>query len=82
MLDIYDLLDYAQDDCVFDIFECDSRNAFDCTIEKGLSRDELQEWLEKHSYSLCSFEPIQRKDEHGDTIFGIVWNVERVEENE
>jgi len=80
MLDIYDLLDYVQDDCMFDIFECDSR-AFDCTIAKDLSREELEGWLEHHSCDLLSFEPIQRKDNNDNTIFGIVWNVERVEEN-
>ena len=79
MLDISDLLDYAQDDCVFDIFDCDSRNAFDCTIEKGLSREELENWLNTHSHELYNFEPIQRKDDKGNTIFGIVWNVGNVE---
>ena len=81
MFDINDLLDYVQDDCVFDIFECDS-TAFDCVIAKKLSRDELEDWLERHTCDLCSFEPIQRKDERGDTIFGIVWNVENVEDIE
>ena len=80
MLDINDLLDYCQDDCVFDIFDCDSTNAFDCTIEKDLSREELEEWLDNHDYELYSFEPIQRKDNNDNTIFGIVFNVGKVEE--
>ena len=78
MLDINDLLDYAQDDCVFDIYDCD----LGVNIKEGIDRNELQEWLENHSYDLCSFEPIQRDDterKHG-VVYGIVWNVEKVEE--
>ena len=76
MLDINDLLDYAQSDCVFDIYDCTTGK----TIAKDLEREQLEEWHESHSYELLSFEPIQRVDEQDQTIFGIVWNVDNVEE--
>ena len=74
MLDINDLLDYCQDDCVFDIFDCNLEK----NIKESIDRNELIEWHENHSYELYSFEPIQRK-QNGDTIYGIVFNVGGVE---
>ena len=77
MLDIGDLLDYCQDDCVFDIFDCD----VGANIKENIDRDELEEWCEKHDYEFCSFEPIQRDDTdrgHG-VVYGIVFNVSKVE---
>ena len=77
MLDINDLLDYVQDDCVFDIYDLYKGK----NIVEGIDREELESWLENHTYELCTFEPIQRKDKNCDlTIFGIVWNVDNVEE--
>lgn len=80
MLDILDLLDYIQDDCVFDIYDCDSKD-YDC-VAKGLEREQLEEWANNHSYRVYSLEPIQRKGEQGDTIFGIVFNLGEIEESE
>ena len=79
MLDINDLLDYVQDDCVFDIYDCDKG----LNIKESIDREELESWVSENDYELCSFEPIQRKDRNTmncPTIFGIVWNVEKVEE--
>lgn len=74
---IDDLLDYTQDDCVIDIFDCD----LGATIKTGLSIDEAREWHEHHNYDLWSFEPIQRKeDDSENVVFGIVFNVGKVEE--
>lgn len=78
MLDINDLLDYCQDDCVFDIFDCD----LGANIKESIDRNELEEWCENHSYNLESFEPIQRKEQRVvscETIFGIVFNVSEVD---
>lgn len=74
MLDINDLLDYAQDDCLFDIFDCD----LGANIKESIDRNELEEWCENHAYDLESFEPIQRKD-NDNTIYGIVFNVSHIE---
>ena len=79
MLDLDFLCDYIQDDCVVDIYDCDSNN-YDC-IKKDLSIDEVREWGENHSCEIYSIEPIQRKDNNGETIFGLVINVGKVEEN-
>lgn len=79
MLDIGDLLDYCQDDCVFDIFDCN----LGANIKESIDRNELEEWCEKHDYQLESFEPIQRKEQRAvgsETIYGIVFNVSNVEE--
>ena len=76
MLDIRDLLDCAQDDCVFDIYDCNEEK----NIAESLDRHELEDWLDHHNYDLCSFEPIQRKDQTGSVVYGLVWNVENVEE--
>jgi len=73
MLDIMDLLEYAQDDCDFDIYDCDKG----ATTETGLSREELENWCETHDYDLWSFEPSQREK-----AFAIVFNVSKVEEKE
>lgn len=74
---IDDLLDYTQDDCVIDIFDCD----LGATIKTGLSIDEAREWAENHTCDLWSFEPIQRKEENSENVvFGIVFNVGKVEE--
>ena len=78
MLDLDDLLDYTQDDCVIDLYDCDSKD-YDC-VAKGLSIDEAREWASNHSYELYSFEPIQRKDEKGEVVFGILFNLGRIEE--
>lgn len=78
MLDLDFLLDYVQDDCVIDIYDCDS-NDYDC-VAKGLTIEQAREWGENHSYELYSIEPIQRKDNLGETIFGLVINVGGVEE--
>lgn len=80
MLDIIDLLDYIQDDCVFDIFDCDS-NDYDC-IKKDLDREQLETWAEGHRYKVYSIEPIQRKDNFGDVVYGIVFNLGEIEEVE
>ena len=74
-MDIEDLLDYAQNDCIFDIYDIDSET----TINEGLSREELQEWHENYDYELCSFEPIQRKEDN-EVVFGIVINLTNIEE--
>lgn len=78
MLDISDLLDYTQDDCVIDIFDYD----LGVNLKESLSISEARNWAENHSYELGSFEPIQRDDTergHG-VVFGIVFNVGNVEE--
>ena len=77
MLDIVDLLDYIQDDCVFDIFDCDSDD-YDC-VKKGLNREQLENWASKHTYGVYSIEPIQRKDKFGEVVFGIVFNLGEIE---
>ena len=76
MLDLDYILDYLQSDCVVDIYDCTSGK----TIAQDLSEQEAREWHDSHDYDFCSFEPIQRIDDHGETIFGIVFNVENVEE--
>jgi len=80
MLDIDDLLDYAQDDCVFDVYDCDKG----VNIVEGCDKEYLENWHETHAYDLCSFEPIQRQEtgfSGNQTIFGIVFNVSKVEDN-
>jgi len=78
MFDLDDLLDYTQDDCVIDLYDCDSKD-YDC-VAKGLSIYEAREWASNHSYELYSFEPIQRKDENGEVVFGILFNLGSIEE--
>ena len=78
MLDLDDLLDYTQDDCVIDIYDCDS-NDYECCA-KDLTIEEAREWHENHSYRLYSFEPIQRKDEYGGVVYGILFNLGDIEE--
>lgn len=73
MLDITDLLEYAQDDCDFDLYDCD----LGANIAENLSREELEDWCKKHSYDLLSFEPSQREN-----TFAIVFNINNVEEKE
>lgn len=74
---IDDLLDYVQLDCVIDIFDCD----LGATIKTGLSIHEARKWHEHHNYDLWSFEPIQRREDFsGNIVFGIVFNVGKVEE--
>lgn len=77
MLDLDYLLDYVQDDCVIDIYDCDSDD-YDCVV-KDLSIEEAREWGENHSYELYSIEPIQRKDNSGNVVFGLVINVGSIE---
>lgn len=76
MLDISDLRDYIIDGCEFDIYDIGSEK----NIAQGLDEYELEEWCDNHDYELCSFEPTQRKDERGITVFGITFNVDNVEE--
>jgi len=73
MLDIMDLLGYAQDDCEFDIYDCDKG----ATTKIGISREDLENWCETHDYDLCSFEPSQRHE-----AFAIVFNVSAIEDKE
>ena len=71
MLDIEDLVNYAHDDCVFDIYNCD----IGVVVRKNLTRHEAKRYHETHRYDLISFEPIQR-----DNVFGLQFNVHKVEE--
>lgn len=76
MLDISDLKDYIIDGCEFDIYDIDN----DSTIAEGLDDAELQDWHESHNYELCTFEPTQRKDENGNVVFGITFNLCDIED--
>ena len=67
MLDISDLLDYTQYDCVIDIFDTYKLEI----IKKSLTRSQAEKWHEKYDYELIDFEPIQREN-----VFGIQFNVE------
>ena len=78
MLDLDTLLDYVFDDSVIDLYDCDSKN-YDC-IKQGLTIDEAREWAENHSHEVYSFEAIQRKDESGNVVWGILFNLGKVEE--
>lgn len=71
-MDISDLVDYAHDDCVFDIYDVIN----DKLYLKGGSKEKALKFHSKKNYELQSFEPIQRKDDNDDVIFGIVFNVE------
>ena len=78
MFDLDDLLDYVQDDCVIDIYDCNG-GELDCLV-KDMSKDEARTWHENHSYTLESFEPIQRKGAGGRVEFGIVFNLSDIED--
>ena len=78
MLDMDDLLDYVQDDCVIDIFDCYGKECK--AMIEGMSKDEAKAWHENHSYTLVSFEPIQRKGAGGRVEFGIVFNLSDIED--
>ncbi len=75
MLGIDELLDYIIDGVEFDIYDLDSEK----NIAEGLDESELIEWHENHDYELCTFEPTQRKDANGNTVWGITFNVDNVE---
>lgn len=75
MLGIDELLDYIVDGCEFDVYDLNT----DKTIAQGLDDSEIREWHENHDYELCSLEPTQRKDNYGNVVFGITFNVENVE---
>lgn len=76
MLEISDLRDYIIDGCEFDIYDLQEGK----NIAEGLDDEELEEWCENHNYDFCTFEPTQRKDVNGNTVFGITFNVDNVEE--
>ena len=76
MLEISDLRDYIIDGCEFDIYDLQEGK----NIAEGLDDYELEEWCDAHDYELCTFEPITRRDNSGNTVFGITFNVDNVEE--
>ena len=76
MLDISDLRDYIIDGCEFDIYDIN----VGMNIAEGLDDSELSDWCDNHDYELCTFEPTTRMNKSGDTVFGITFNVENVEE--
>ena len=60
MLDLFDLLDYLQDDTEITIFDLDACE----DIEKDLSIEEARRWLERHAYELESIEPTPQEGYH------------------
>lgn len=76
MYNIDDLIDYAQTDCVFDIYDVFNGEV----VAKGLTQEQGRKWHEEHEYELVSFEPIQRIDlnEKTGVAFGIQFNVNKV----